>query len=257
MKNTRLRSPGARSASASASSIAGGWAVAQFVLKASVVSCSAATPPSPRRTSSRSARRTATTARRSSACRRCRRRMAPRPARARAARAVRAVRAVAREVHQQVAVRALLQVAVALVLGPVEREHARADHLPGREARVVDRERGGVAHHLHSQVAPGDEPAVQYGHPRHRLGLAQAREQRVRVRLELVQGDLQHRPDLSPGSTDDPWMCRRRGPSQSRSAAVPRGGPLGSRPIGSGERPRRRHAAGIGRPGLRAGTVSA
>jgi hypothetical protein len=42
VKNTRLSSPGARSASASASSIAGGWAVAQFVLKASVVSCCAA-----------------------------------------------------------------------------------------------------------------------------------------------------------------------------------------------------------------------
>src|SRR3954468_5824449 len=41
-------------------------------------------------------------------------------------------------------------------------------------------------------------------------------------------------------------MRRLRGPSQSRSAAHPRGGPLGSRPIGSGERPRGRHAAGIG-----------
>ena len=39
MKKTRLRSPGARSAIASASSIAGGWAVAQLVLNASVVSC--------------------------------------------------------------------------------------------------------------------------------------------------------------------------------------------------------------------------
>ena len=39
MKKTRLRSPGARSASAAASWIAGGCAVAQFVLKASVESC--------------------------------------------------------------------------------------------------------------------------------------------------------------------------------------------------------------------------
>jgi release factor glutamine methyltransferase len=41
-------------------------------------------------------------------------------------------------------------------------------------------------------------------------------------------------------------MRRRRGPSQRRSAAYPRGEPLGSRPIGSGERPRWRRAAGIG-----------
>src|SRR5215212_8177283 len=45
-------------------------------------------------------------------------------------------------------------------------------------------------------------------------------------------------------------MPRRRGPSQRRSAAHPRGGPLGSRPIGSGERPRRRRAAGIGGFGM-------
>jgi len=31
-----------------------------------------------------------------------------------------------------------------------------------------------------------------------------------------------------PGSTDHPWMRRRRGPSQSRLTAHPRGGPLGS-----------------------------
>ena len=36
MKNTRFRSPGARSASAAASWIAGGCAVAQLVLNASV-----------------------------------------------------------------------------------------------------------------------------------------------------------------------------------------------------------------------------
>ncbi len=39
VNNTRLRSPGASEASFSASSIAGGCAVAQLVLKASVVSC--------------------------------------------------------------------------------------------------------------------------------------------------------------------------------------------------------------------------
>jgi hypothetical protein len=43
VKKTRLRSPGARSASAAASSIAGGCAVDQFVLNASRVSWSPAT----------------------------------------------------------------------------------------------------------------------------------------------------------------------------------------------------------------------
>ena len=43
MKKTRLRSPGARSASAAASWIAGGCAVAQLVLNASVDSCADAT----------------------------------------------------------------------------------------------------------------------------------------------------------------------------------------------------------------------
>jgi len=56
-------------------------------------------------------------------------------------------------------------------------------------------------------------------------------------------------PDFA-GSTGDPWMPRRRGASQSRSAAHPRGGPLGARPIGSGEGPRWRGAAGIGGFGL-------
>ena len=42
------------------------------------------------------------------------------------------------------------------------------------------------------------------------------------------------------------WMPRRRGASQSRSAAHPCGDPPGSRPIGSGEGPRRRGAARIG-----------
>jgi hypothetical protein len=42
VKNALLSSPGARSASFSASSIAGGWAVPQFVLNASRVICSAA-----------------------------------------------------------------------------------------------------------------------------------------------------------------------------------------------------------------------
>ena len=43
-----------------------------------------------------------------------------------------------------------------------------------------------------------------------------------------------------PGSTDDPWMPRRRGPSQSRSSAHPQRGPRGKR---SAVHQHRRHAA--------------
>ena len=53
--------------------------------------------------------------------------------------------------------------AVALVLVAVEREHARADDAPGREARVVDRERGRVAHDLQREIAAQDEPAARAG----------------------------------------------------------------------------------------------
>ena len=77
-----------------------------------------------------------------------------------------------------------------VVLGAVEREHARADHLPGREARVVDGERLGVAHHLQREVAARDEPAVQRRQPRHRLALAQPGEQRMSVgRRQGLDGD--------------------------------------------------------------------
>ena len=40
------------------------------------------------------------------------------------------------------------RIAMASVLRAVERQHARAEHLSGREARIVDRERRRVAHHL-------------------------------------------------------------------------------------------------------------
>ena len=83
--------------------------------------------------------------------------------------------------------------AVAPVLGAVEREHARPDDLAGGEARVVDGERLGVAHHLHGEVAPRDEPAAERGQPGDRLVLAQPREQRVRVGLEL--GERAAAPD--------------------------------------------------------------
>ena len=78
-------------------------------------------------------------------------------------------------------------IAVPLVLGAVEREHARPDHLPGREARIVDRVGLGVAHHLEREVAPGDEPAVERGQPRDGLRLPQSRQQRMRVALQLLE----------------------------------------------------------------------
>ena len=62
------------------------------------------------------------------------------------------------------------------------------DYLAGGEARIVDGERAGVAHGLQGEIAPGDEPAVERRQPRHRLALAQARQQRMRIGCELLEG---------------------------------------------------------------------
>ena len=67
----------------------------------------------------------------------------------------------------------------------VEREHARADDLPGRETGIVHGECVGIAHHLEREVAPRDEPTIQRRQPRDRLPFAEAGEERVRVSLEL------------------------------------------------------------------------
>ena len=45
------------------------------------------------------------------------------------------------------------RIAVARVFRAVERQHARAEHLRRREARIVDRERRRVTHHLDGQCA--------------------------------------------------------------------------------------------------------
>ena len=79
------------------------------------------------------------------------------------------------------------RISMPVVLGPVGREHAPSHDLTRREARIVDGERLGVAHHLEREVSPGDHPSVERREPRHRLALAQAREQRVRVGLELLE----------------------------------------------------------------------
>jgi hypothetical protein len=67
--------------------------------------------------------------------------------------------------HRPTAKRASERVAVAAVLLAVAREHARANHAPRGEARVVDGERPRVAHHLHCEVVPRDEPALQGRQP--------------------------------------------------------------------------------------------
>src|SRR5439155_12363736 len=79
------------------------------------------------------------------------------------------------------------RVPVPRVLGAVAGQHARPDDLSGREARIVDRERLRIAHHLKRGLAAGDEPAVQDRHPPDR---PQRCENRMRIRLELLQRDL-------------------------------------------------------------------
>jgi hypothetical protein len=77
--------------------------------------------------------------------------------------------------------------AMALVLVAVAREHAAAEHLAGAEARIVDRQRLRVAHRPQRQVPARDEPAAERRQPGHRLALPQAREQRMRIVLELLE----------------------------------------------------------------------
>jgi hypothetical protein len=78
---------------------------------------------------------------------------------------------------------------VALVLDPVETEHARADHLRGGEPRIVHGERRRVAHRRQDQVVAGDEPAIQARQPGHGLGGAQARQHGMGVAVQLLQRD--------------------------------------------------------------------
>jgi hypothetical protein len=78
------------------------------------------------------------------------------------------------------------RIAMLRVVRTVAREHARADDAARREARIVDRERLVVAHHLDRQLAPGDEPAAERLHPADRADLG---EERVRVLLELLERD--------------------------------------------------------------------
>jgi hypothetical protein len=107
-------------------------------------------------------------------------------------------------------------VAMAAVVLAVEREHARTDDLAGGEPRVLDREGRRVAHHLQREVAPGDEPPVQRGQPGHGLSLAQQREQRVRIVLELRErsGGADREPPVRAACRAHP----RTNPSPGASA---------------------------------------
>ena len=76
------------------------------------------------------------------------------------------------------------------MLVAIEREHARADDAPGREARVVDGERARVAHDLQREVAPQDEPAAEGRQPHHGRAFAQAGEQGMSAgRRQGLDGD--------------------------------------------------------------------
>jgi len=63
--------------------------------------------------------------------------------------------------HRVAAERPRERVAMAAVLGAVEREHARAHDLPGGETGIVDGEGRWVAHRLQGEIAPRDEPAPE------------------------------------------------------------------------------------------------
>ena len=76
---------------------------------------------------------------------------------------------------------------MAHVRRPVLREHARPHDLPRGETGIVDRERRRRAHRLQREIAPRDEPAAERGQPRHRLALAQPREQGMRIEVELLE----------------------------------------------------------------------
>ena len=76
---------------------------------------------------------------------------------------------------------------MAPMLLPVEREHARADDLSGREPRVVDGIDDRVAHDVQREVPAGHDPGLQGRHPRDGLVLPEPREDGMRVVLELCE----------------------------------------------------------------------
>jgi hypothetical protein len=67
------------------------------------------------------------------------------------------------------------------MLGSVERQHAGADHLSGREAGIIDGERFRISHNLNAKVAPGDQPASQNGSPGHRFLFSNSSQMGMRI----------------------------------------------------------------------------
>ena len=118
------------------------------------------------------------------------------------------------------------RIAMAPMLVAVERQHARTDDLCRGEPRIVDREAGCVAHDLDAQVPARDQPAVEDRHPRDGLVLAQARQRRVRVRVQLIE--RQRRPereatlDRGHGVRRWPVSRRRRAGAAHRAGRSPR-----------------------------------
>ena len=92
-------------------------------------------------------------------------------------------------VHGGLAERAGERAPVPVVLGAVQREHARSDDPGRREARVVHGEGRAVPHDRQGQVAPGHQPAAQDRHPGDRLSRAQPGQAGVRVIVEVRQPD--------------------------------------------------------------------
>ena len=90
--------------------------------------------------------------------------------------------------HRRAPERPRERLAVSRVLRAVECQHRRPHDAARGEPRVVDRERRVVAHDLQRALAREHQPRAERGHPRDRPGvLAQAREGRVRVPLQLVE----------------------------------------------------------------------
>ena len=95
------------------------------------------------------------------------------------------------------------------VLGAVEREHARPDHLGRGEPGIIDRERPRITHDLDRQVVPGDHPGAQDRYPADRRGRPEPGEHRMRIRLQLSQRDHVRRRSR-PGHRHRPSGLKRR-----------------------------------------------
>lgn len=78
---------------------------------------------------------------------------------------------------------------MALVLGVVEGQHARAEYGRSGESGIVDGEPVGVAHGFDRQVSSGDQPGPEGRQPRHRFPGLERGQGRAWVGHEPVDGD--------------------------------------------------------------------